>query len=63
MLTRKKWTWQNLQVDAEQKDKDQEIEVAKVATKAISDEQKNKREEIKQGFQDGIDLAREFVDE
>ena len=31
-----------LRVDAEQKDKDQEIEVAKVATKAISDEQKNK---------------------
>lgn len=52
-----------LRVDAEQKDKDQRIEVAKVATKAISDEQKNKRDQIKQGIQEGIDLAREFVDE
>jgi len=52
-----------LKVDAEQKDKDQKIEVAKVATKAISDEQKNKRDQIKQGIQEGIDLAREFVDE
>ena len=52
-----------LRVDAEQKDKDQKIEVAKVATKAISDEQKNKRDQIKQGIQEGIDLAREFVDE
>ena len=52
-----------LKVDAEQKDKDQRIEVAKVATKAISDEQKNKRDQIKQGIQEGIDLAREFVDE
>ena len=30
-----------------------EIEVAKVATKAISDEQKNKRDQIKQGIQEG----------
>ena len=52
-----------LKVDVEQKDKDQKIEVAKVATKAISDEQKNKRDQIKQGIQEGIDLAREFVDE
>ena len=52
-----------LKVDVEQKEKDQKIEVAKVATKAISDEQKNKRDQIKQGIQEGIDLAREFVDE
>jgi len=52
-----------LKVDVEQKDKDQKIEVAKVATKAISDEQKSKRDQIKQGIQEGIDLAREFVNE
>ena len=43
------------------KKKDQEIEVAKVASKAILDEQKTKIEEGKQGFKEGIDLAREFV--
>ena len=52
-----------IKLDAEQKQKDQQIDLAKVATKAIQDEQKGKREEIKQGIQEGIDLAREFVDE
>jgi|TARA_X000001382_G_scaffold85546_1_gene60622 hypothetical protein len=52
-----------IKLDAEQKQKDQQIDLAKVATKAIQDEQKGKREETKQGIQEGIDLAREFVDE
>ena len=52
-----------LEVETKAKQKDQEIEVAKVATKAITDEVKSKREDRKQGLQDGIDLAREFIDE
>ena len=52
-----------LQVDAKAKEKDQEIEVAKVAVKAVQDKEKSTIEERKQGFQEGIDLAREFTDE
>ena len=51
-----------LEVETKAKQKDQEIEVAKVATKAITDEVKSKREERKQGLQEGIDLARELLD-
>ncbi len=52
-----------LEVETKAKQKDQEIEVAKVATKAITDEVKSKREERKQGLQEGIDLARELLDD
>ena len=52
-----------LQVEAKAKEKDQEIEVAKVAVKAVQDKEKSTIEERKQGFQEGVDLAREFVDE
>jgi len=52
-----------LQVEAKAKEKDQEIEVAKVAVKAVQDKEKSTIEERKQGFQEGIDLAREFTDE
>ncbi len=52
-----------LQVDAKAKEKDQEIEVAKVAVKAVQDKEKSTLEERKSGFQEGIDLAREFTDE
>jgi len=52
-----------LQVDAKAKEKDQEIEVAKVAVKAVQDKEKSTIEERKQGLQEGIDLAREFLDE
>ena len=52
-----------LQVTAKAKEKDQEIEVAKVAVKAVQDKEKSTIEERKQGLQEGIDLAREFLDE
>ena len=52
-----------LEVETKAKQKDQEIEVAKVATKAITYEVKSKREERKQGLQEGIDLARELLDD
>ena len=52
-----------LQVTAKAKEKDQEIEVAKVAVKAVQDKEKSTLEERKSGFQEGIDLAREFTDE
>ena len=52
-----------LEVETKAKQKDQEIEVAKVATKAITDEVKSKREERKHGLQEGIDLARELLDD
>jgi hypothetical protein len=51
-----------IELDAQQKQKDQEIEVTKVATNAILDEAKAKREEKRKGFQEGVNLAREFVD-
>jgi uncharacterized protein YdaT len=52
-----------IQVDTDLKKKDQEIEVTKVATNAILSEAKSKRDEKRKGFQDGVNLAREFVDE
>ena len=52
-----------LQVETKSKEKDQEIEVAKVAVKAVTEESKNKRQDQKAGVERGLDLAREFVDE
>jgi post-segregation antitoxin (ccd killing protein) len=52
-----------IQVDTDLKKKDQEIEVTKVATNAILSEAKSKRDEKRKGFQEGVNLAREFVDE
>ena len=52
-----------LQVETKSKEKDQEIEVAKVAVKAVTEESKSKRQDQKAGVERGLDLAREFVDE
>ena len=52
-----------LQVETKSKEKDQEIEVAKVAVKAVTEESKSKRQDQKEGVERGLDLAREFVDE
>jgi hypothetical protein len=52
-----------LQVETKSKEKDQEIEVAKVAVKAVTEESKSKRQNQQAGVERGLDLAREFVDE
>ena len=52
-----------IRMDGEHKKKEQEIEITKLATKSIQEDQKLKVESQKQGIQDGIDLARDFVDE